>query len=377
MNFQKLTEYLDQLHEVGIPGCDMAVYQDHKLLYRHCAGHRDHEKKQPMQGNETYCLYSCTKVFTTCAAMQLVERGLLHLDDPVSDYLPEYANLTVAEGDTVRPAKNVMLIRHLMSMQAGLDYDLHAPAIDALVEETKGQATTRQIAAAIAKKPLHFEPGTMYQYSLAHDVLAAVIEVASGKKFSEYLKENIFEPVGVKTMSFDSTEDIRHRFCAQYQYHEENDTRELLPEGYMNFKLSKNHESGGAGLMGDVQDYASFVDILACGGETAGGERIIQPETIQLWSSNQLEMAARNKFNIPRLAGFSYALGVRTRQNLKVGGKGSLSEFGWDGAAGSWCMIDPEHHLSCFFAMHVRGYPYAYAVVHYNLRNLIYEALEM
>ena len=125
-------------------------------MYRHWAGHSDHEKKQPMQGNETYCLYSCSKVFTTCAAMQLIEKGLLHLDDPVSDYLPEYANLTVADGDTVRPAKNVMLIRHLMSMQGGLDYDLHAPAIDALLQETQGQATTRQIAAAIAKKPLYF-----------------------------------------------------------------------------------------------------------------------------------------------------------------------------------------------------------------------------
>ena len=375
MNFQKLTEYLDQLHEVGIPGCDMAVYQDHKLLYRHCAGHRDHEKQQPMQGNETYCLYSCTKVFTTCAVMQLVEKGLIGLDDPVSNYLPEYAEVQVKDENGAHPARNVMLIRQLMSMQAGLDYDLHAPAIDALVEETKGEATTRQIAAAIAKKPLQFEPGSMYQYSLAHDVLAAIVEVVSGKKFSEYLRENIFEPVGIKTMSFEFNEEIKSRICVQYQYHGENDTRELLPDGYMNFKLAKNHESGGAGLMGDVQDYAAFVDALACGGETAKGESILSPEMIQLWSSNQLEMAAREKFTIPRLAGFSYALGVRSRQDLKVGGKGSLSEFGWDGAAGSWCMIDPEHHLSCFFAMHVRGYPYAYAVVHYTLRNLIYEAM--
>ena len=191
MNFQKLTEYLDQLHEVGIPGCDMAVYQDHKLLYRHCAGHRDHEKKQPMQGNETYCLYSCTKVFTTCAVMQLVEKGLIGLDDPVSNYLPEYDEVQVKDENGAHPARNVMLIRHLMSMQAGLDYDLHAPAIDALVEETKGEATTRQIAAAIAKKPLQFEPGSMYQYSLAHDVLAAIVEVVSGKKFSEYLHRTV------------------------------------------------------------------------------------------------------------------------------------------------------------------------------------------
>ena len=151
MNFQKLSDYLEQLEQVGIPGCDLAVYRDHEMIYRHQAGFRNADKTQPVQGNETYCLYSCSKVFTTCAAMQLIEKGLLHLDDPVSDYLPEYANLTVKDGETVRPAKRPMLIRHLMSMQGGLDYDLRAPAIVALIRETDGKATTREIAAAIAK----------------------------------------------------------------------------------------------------------------------------------------------------------------------------------------------------------------------------------
>ena len=85
MDFSRLTAYIDTLPTVGVPGCDLAVYRDHEQIYRHAAGHRDAAGTQPMRGDETYCLYSCTKVFTTCAAMQLIERGLMSLDDPVAD----------------------------------------------------------------------------------------------------------------------------------------------------------------------------------------------------------------------------------------------------------------------------------------------------
>ena len=123
MDFTRLTAYLDYLHKLNVPGCDLALYRDHELIYRHQAGWRDLNRTAPMQGNEAYFLYSATKVFTTCAAMQLIEQEKMRLDDPVSLYLPAYAHLTVKDGDTVRPAKTVMTVRHLMSMQSGLNYD--------------------------------------------------------------------------------------------------------------------------------------------------------------------------------------------------------------------------------------------------------------
>ena len=135
MNFEALTDYLDTLSRLNVPGCDLAVYRDHQPVYRHQAGFRDDEKQQPMEGNETFFLYSATKVFTTCAVMQLVEQGKIRLDDPVSDYLPDYAHLTVKDGDTVRPAKTVMTVRHLMSMQSGLNYDREGPEVTAVAKD--------------------------------------------------------------------------------------------------------------------------------------------------------------------------------------------------------------------------------------------------
>ena len=376
MDFSKLTAYVDTLSSVGVPGCDMVVFRDHELLYRHSAGYRDPENTQPIQGDETYCLYSCTKVFTSCAAMQLIERGILNLDDPVSAYLPAYAHLTVRDGDTVRPAKRVMTVRHLLSMQSGLDYVLDSPAIEAAIQASNGLATTRQLAEAKAQDPLSFEPGTNFLYSLSHDVLAAVIEVASGMRFSEYLKANIFDPLGLKTVGFQMDGDRLQRLCAQYVVNAETQKRELCPPEVINYRLTPNYESGGAGLICDVRDYSIFVDALACGGAARDGTRILTPETIQLWSANQLCLESRKSFNAWKRLGYSYGLGVRTRVYVSVGGRGQIGEFGWDGAACSWAMIDPINHLSAFYAMHVRNFGYAYDVIHPTLRDLIYGALE-
>lgn len=374
MDFSKLTSYLDTLSLVGVPGCDLAVFRGHECLYRHTAGHRDAEGAEPMRGDEAYNLYSCTKVFTTCAAMQLIERGLLSLDDRVSDYLPAYSELTVKDGDGVRPAKRAMTIRHLMSMQSGLDYELESPAIRDAIEATGNRATTRELVDAKAKDPLCFEPGTNFLYSLSHDVLAAVIEVVSGMRFSEYLKANIFGPVGLSDIGFIPKCD--GRMAAQFEYSDEAKKPVPMPSDANNYRLSPNYESGGAGLIAGVDECIAFADAIACGGITKDSTRIISPEMIQLWSANQLGPVSRASFDEWRRLGYSYGLGVRTRVSSQLGGRGQIGEFGWDGAAGAWMMIDPVNQLSAFFAMHVRNFGYCYDVIHPNLRNLIYEAVE-
>ena len=377
MDFTKLTAYVDTLPAAGVPGCDLAVYRDHAPIYRHSAGCRDAAQTQPIRGDETYCLYSCTKLFTTCAAMQLVERGALNLDDAVSRYLPAFAELRVRDGGDVRPAKRVMTVRHLMSMQSGMDYNLETPSILKVLRETDGKATTRQLVDAMAREPLSFEPGTDFLYSLSHDVLAAVIEVASGMRFSEYLSKNIFEPLGLRTAGFQLDADKSARMCAQYVYDAETRTRRLYPGDVRQYRLSANYESGGAGLIADVRDYITFADALACGGVGADGARILSPEMIQLWSANQLGPTARRTFDAWNRVGYSYALGVRTRVDTAVGGRGQIGEFGWDGAAGAWVMIDPVNHLSAFYAMHVLSYDYNYDVIHSTLRQRIYESLAL
>ena len=375
MDFSKLTAYMDSLAAVGVPGCDLAIYRDHAPLYRHMAGCADAEGARPLRGNETYCLYSCSKVFTTCAAMQLIGQGRMNLDDPVAEWLPAYAHLTVRDGASVRPARRTMTVRHLMSMQSGLNYDLNVPAIQAVLKAHGSATTTRQLVDALAQEPLNFEPGTDFLYSLSHDVLAAVIEAASGQRFSDYLREHIFEPLKLKSTGFELTEARAKRMCAQYVFDAATGQRKLDKSGIANFQFSANYESGGAGLISDVQDCIALADALACGGETADGARILEPRLIQLWSANQLCPRGRQTFDQWQRLGYSYGLGVRTRVSLEEGGPGQIGEFGWDGAACAWMMIDPHNHLSAFFAMHMRDFPYAYDVIHPTLRSMIYEAV--
>ncbi|MDO5325759.1 MAG: serine hydrolase domain-containing protein [Clostridia bacterium] len=377
MNFERLTDYLDSLSGLNVPGCDLAVYQNHEPIYRHQAGFRDPENTQPMRGDETYFLYSCSKVFTTCAAMQLIEQGKMSLDDPVSLYLPAYAHLTVKDGDTVRPAKTMLTVRHLMSMQSGLNYDTGTPAVQKVMEENNQQATTRQISEAKAQDPLDFDPGTDFQYSFSHDVLGAVIEAASGQRFSEYLRDHIWEPLGIKAMAFHLNDDLQSRLCAQYHYNPEKYRLELIkPEDIKAMKKNPQFESGGGGLIGDTASYITFVDALASGGRGKNGAYILSPQMIQLWSANQLGPKSRKSFDGWKRLGYSYALGVRTRVNNRIGGDGPVGEFGWDGAAGAWAMIDPINRVSAFFGMHVMNYGYNYDVIHPNIRNLIYEGLK-
>ena len=133
---------------------------------------------------------------------------------------------------------------------------------------------------------------------------------------------------------------------------------------------------GGAGLLSDVKDYITFVDTLACNGVSRQGVRILSPEMIQLWSANQLAAKSRQTFDQWNRKGYSYALGVRTRVEADLGGKGQVGEFGWDGAASAWNMVDPVNHVSAYFAMHVRNYGYSYDVIHPKIRDLIYRGLE-
>ena len=374
MDFSRLTEYMDYLHKLNVPGCDLAVYRDHELIYRHQAGYRDLARTEPIQGDEAFFLYSATKVFTTCAAMQLIEQGKMNLDDPVSDYLPAYARLTVKDGDTVRPAKTVMTVRHLMSMQSGLNYNTDIPAIEKVMKDNNQRATTRQIAEAKAEDPLEFDPGTDFQYSFSHDVLAAVIEAVSGQRFSAYLKEHIWEPLHIHGMAMRINDELEKHLCPLFSYDHHSlreKTREEIKE-----RFNPEYESGGGGLIGSVAEYAVFTDALACGGRGKDGTNILSPEMIQLWSANQLCPKGRRSFDGWHRIGYSYALGVRTRVNTRIGGPGALGEFGWDGAAGAWAMIDPSNHLSAFFGMHVLNYGYNYDVIHPTLRGLIYEGLK-
>ena len=173
MDFSPLSTYLNELAET-VPGYDCILRRGRETLFRQSHGCR---------ADGMYWFYSATKLFTCTAALRLLERGRLDLEDPVSRYLPEYASLQVREKDgSLRPARTTLLIRHLFTMCGGLTYDILSPQI----RDAKDRST-RGILRAAADMPLAFDPGESYLYSLCHDVLAGVAEAITGLRFADYV----------------------------------------------------------------------------------------------------------------------------------------------------------------------------------------------
>ena len=383
MNFTKLTEFLENdVMEMGVPGCDIAIYKDHREIYRHTVGYDNLEKKTPLKKDVLYNLYSCTKVATCTAAMQLVDSGKILITEPLSKYIPEYENMTVKyknEDGTVgvRPAKNPILIKHLFSMSAGFNYDISSPAIKRVSEEKCGRATTLDIIRALAEEPLEFEPGTEYRYSLCHDVLGALVEVVSGMRLGDYMKKYIFDPLGMVDTSFDCTPDKYARIATEYSYDRKNKKAVEVSNTSNRYRLSigTEYQSGGAGLLSTVDDYILLADALANLGVGKNGKRILSSRAVNLMRQNQLDDFRLSQFRTKaHLMGYGYALGVRTNMLPESAGNlAPLGEFGWDGARSAYLSADPENRLAVYYGQHLDGF---HEILHPRLRNVIYSCLD-
>ncbi|MHB1455046.1 MAG: serine hydrolase domain-containing protein [Saccharofermentanales bacterium] len=373
MDFNRLTDYIDSLGQYGIPGCDCAVYHRHQPVFRHMQGFSDAGRTVPVSGNDFYWLFSATKLFTCAAAMQLTERGLLGLDDPIRQYLPAFTEMMVRSDAGLVSVRNPITVRSLMTMTAGLDYNVQMPSILEVRQLTGNQATTREIVDAIAKEPLSFEPSSHYQYSLCHDVLGAVIEAAAGQSLGEYLRMNIFEPLGISSATFRMTDDVRSRLTATYMYNNDTRTSESISSDN-GFILSDCYESGGAGLLCTAGDYIRFADALANGGVGANGIRILSEDSIDRMRHNELDDICYEDFKKLGKTGYSYGLGVRTIVDRSAS-RSPVGEFGWDGAAGCYVMIDPINHIAIFYAQQVHNCGYAFNDIHPAIRDLTYECL--
>ncbi len=374
MNFSSVINYIDNIlcKEKGVPGCDLKIMQGHKTLLRHSFGVSDYEGKKAVSPEDIYKIYSCTKPITCAAALQLTEQGIIGLDDAVSKYLPEFKDaFLIKDGKMVSPQK-VMTIRHLFTMSAGFNYDCATKPIKELLAE-KPEAGTVDVANAIVRSPLQFEPGERFLYSLCHDVLGAVVETTSGMRFSDYLQKNIFDPLDMKETAFSVVPEKLGRRVAQYRV--DNGMLVKAPN-YASSIPSAQYESGGGGLYSTVDDYSLFADAMANGGVGANGKRILKPETVDLMRTEQLKTYLMNsEFGCAAGPGYGYGLGVRTLIDKSGGQRSSIGEFGWDGAAGSYLMIDPKYNLSIFFAMQVLRWPAMFQNCHLPIRDLTYEAL--
>lgn len=339
--FEKTRKFCDSFLELGVPGFDLAVYKNGKCILRYINGYSDFENKVPMNGTERYNIYSCSKVITCTAALQLWEKGLFSLEDKLSDYMPEFSDMTVKTDEGIRKAENPILIKHLFEMTAGFSYNCGSPELKKAIAETKGKCPTREIMKYLAKEPLLFEPGDRWEYSLCHDVLVAFVEVISGEKFEVYVKKNIFDVLGMKDSTFMLPEEEIDTVAEQYKF----TNGELINVGkhITSYKIGTEYASGGAGGISTVDDYIKFLEGLRT-------YKLLKPETLELMITHRLSENQERTYWAKNTHG--YGLGVRCPR-----GDDRYIDFGWGGAASAFLAVDIENEISIYFGCHLLSSP--------------------
>jgi len=363
MDLSALQDYLRSIPETWqVPACAMTVHIGRETVL---------EERVGAKPQEIYWMYSATKLFTSVMFCRLLEQGKLRLEDRVSDYLPEYASLTIRDREGNQyPAKNPLLLEHLISMCGGLTYNITDPQI------TEAQdRSTRGIVRRIARMPLIGEPGETYEYSLCHDVLAAVMEVVTGERYDKLLQREIIGPLGMTRTAFHPDPSLAQDLAPQYRW--KGLRHPPVPCTGNMFCFSDDYDSGGAGLYSSLEDYVLLPEALANGGRGRDGYPLLRPETIELMQENHVYGRRLDGFTLRwgRLRSYGYGLGVRTRLDQSDGSLAPVGEFGWDGAAGAYCIIDPVNHLSAFYVQHVLEMGPVFDEIHPRLRDLLYLGL--
>ena len=340
-----------------IAGCAVKIVREDQTCFEGCFGYADLERKVRMSDTTIFPIASMTKVITVVGLMRLYEQGLFKLWDPVSEYLPGFRNPTVAkelpDGQVeIVPAKGEVTLRQLFTMTSGVPYagdDTAAARIRRKKEEefrSQGKPMPDTVAYCnlVGGLPLAFEPGEKWMYGFSIDVLGAVIEVLSGQSLGAYLKEHIFDPLGMADTGFYVPDVKQDRIARLYRI---DDGMKPSDRRYANEKPA--FESGGGGLFSTVSDYSRFAQMLLHGG-TLDGERIIGRKTVDLIATDHLTPEQQATHNWDTQRGYGYGLGVRVMTHPEVADiNGSVGEWGWDGAFGNWFCVDPKEKLTCVY----------------------------
>ena len=370
-------------------GASICIIHNGKEVYRKEYGEADKELHKPMKADTIFRCYSMTKPITSVAVMSLVEKGVLALSDPASKYLPGFQNQKVYTPEGLVPANREVTIQDLMDMTAGVTYpDASFPAGEYMqklndkfyadLEAGNPTPTTYELANMIGEQPLAFQPGDNWLYGFCADVLGAIIEVVSGKRYIDYLQETIFKPLGMVDTDFYVPEEKQDRFMQFYQYMPE--TQTLDPCTWQHLCLSHMHlkqptfESGGAGLVSTQDDYSKFVKMML-GMGTYNGVRILGRKTVEWMTQNHLHDKQFEGYNWTELKGYGYGNLMRcmihTERSESIGSNG---EYGWDGWLGSYVSMDPQEDLGIIYVINKCG-GNGYRDVQV-IRDIVYAALD-
>lgn len=355
------------------------LYEEQQVFRAHYGKDRE---------NSIYRLFSMTKPVTAVAAFILYERGLLDLQSPVSRYIPAFEKQQVWNGKELVPTKREVLVKDLLNMTAGIVYpnEDNFPAVKMRenleqmyrIIENGGGYSVDMTAYAFGKAPLLFQPGEGWHYGACADVMGIIIEKISGEKLEDFFEKEIFVPLGMKDTGFWVNGQNRCRIADMYM-HEAG--KLVLADGACMKKLCTDNaakeprfKAGGSGLYGSMDDYIRFARMLYRGGEL-DGTRIIGEKTVHFMTSDQLTAAQKKAMYFESTLGYSYGNFFRIMDNLSEGcSNGSVGEYGWDGLAGTYFMVDPAEKLITVYMQQ-----FADSVdmgLRRRIRQVIYGALE-
>lgn len=381
----------DAIRGGELPGASVLVMQNGKELLFTAAGYADVEAKKPFTRDTIVRVYSMSKPFTGVAVLKLLEQGIIELGDDVARYLPGFQESRVycSGRSGTEPAVRPLKLFDLVSMTAGVSYpgqeDSAALAAEKLFEEidrrlyTEHPMTTQEIANEIGRLPMAFQPGSHFRYSTAADVAAAVVEVASGMPYSEFLKKEIIDPLGLADTGFYVPEEKQPRLAKAYEY-VQGRYREVRTN-HLGVRYMRDVEpafaSGGAGMVSTITDYSRFAAMELSGGQLEG-VRILQPSTMNWLSKGQLGSQAMGDlacWSTERLRGYNYSFFHRVLQQPgQAIINGTAGEYGWDGWMGTFYMNDPKNHLTLLVFSQVPGAGNTRTVR--RIRNVIYGGLD-
>jgi len=377
----------DSIGRNELAGCNLLVIKDGKEALYCEDGLADREAGLPIRRDTLFRIYSMSKPVTAAAAMNLLERGVIDLFDPISKYLPGFRNQQVSEGDGLVPVHREVTLKDLLSMTSGLVYGGPGRAgqeTEAVFREIDERLlgdrpmTTQEIANRFGECALQFQPGRSWQYGTSTDVMGAVIEVASGMRFGEFLEKELFAPLGMRDTGFWVPDGQRHRLANTYAT-AENGELELFAGNDLGIIHRMDRppafESGGAGLVSTIDDYARFARMLMNGGEL-DGVRILRPKTVDFLTSCTLTEEQQRAFEAwhPNI-GYSYGNFMRVMTDPgKAGGLGSAGEYGWDGWLGTYFCNSPKDRLTILLMMQKKDA--GTTPLARKLRNLIFASLD-
>ncbi|MFT4824470.1 MAG: CubicO group peptidase (beta-lactamase class C family) [Halioglobus sp.] len=352
-----------------------------KIVHFEAVGRYGIDNDKPMEEDTLFRIFSMTKPITSVAMMMLYEEGAFQMNDLVSEYLPALKDLKVYHESGNYEDAAPITIEQLFTHTAGFSYGVRPEdPVDQLYREKDPLSgkDLEEFIQRLSQLPLHFHPGTRYHYSVATDVLGAIVEKISGQPLDEFYRQRIFEPLGMKDTYFNLPEDKLDRLATNHGWDQENNRLSLLPPQLQRRPVTGvTLFSGGGGLVSTAMDYMIFCEMLRRGG-SYNGARLLGPKTIQWMTMDHLrpDVLARGAGEFPEshlYPGHSFGLGVSVIINPAIASVvSSKGAYSWGGAADSKFWIDPEEDMVVVLMTQLMGSPWE---TRYKMKSATYQAL--